>query len=178
METLIAFVLFFGSMVGLIIGLALLLCCSLFEEEMGKVALIGLGVLVLSGILFSLYIYPCRKITELPWEREAPYVTHTVMALSDGNEVNGKIRGSRYSMSGYINEKFTYIYGYKTVGGGMKIQKAGADTSVVYFRDDIDPCAKWYRETRKFWWVTDERYTCDIFIPTGSLEARISIDLE
>jgi hypothetical protein len=81
-------------------------------------------------------------------------------------------------MSGYINEKFTYVYGYKTVGGGMKIQKAGEDTTTVYFRDDIEPCAKWYEETRKFWFVEETRYTCDIFVPTDSLETSITIDLK
>lgn len=81
-------------------------------------------------------------------------------------------------MSGYINEKFTYVYGYKTIGGGMKIQKAGEDTTTVYFRDDIAPCAKWYEETRSYWFVKETRYTCDIFVPTDSLDARITIDLQ
>ena len=134
-------------------------------------------VLIAFGLLGSL-IYASTQCEKQPWQREDPYVTHTVMALQDGNEINGKLRGGRYCMSGYINEKFTYVYGYKTVGGGMKIQKAGADTTVVYFRDDMTPCAKWYRETRKFWFVEEERYTCDIFVPTDSLEASITIDLK
>lgn len=150
---------------------------SLFDES-GKEAAVSTVILVLGIFLFCLYIHPCKKCEELSWKREDPYVTHTLIALSDGNEINGKISGSRYSMSGYINEKFTYIYGYKTAGNGMKIQKAGADTSVVYFRDDMEPCAKWYKETKKYWWAEYERYTCDIFIPTDSLEARITIDLE
>lgn len=145
------------------------------SDKSGIAALIT--ILLAVGLLGSL-IYASTKCEKQPWQREDPYVTHTVMALQDGNEINGKLRGSRYCMSGYINEKFTYVYGYKTVGGGMKIQKAGEDTTTVYFRDDMTPCAKWYRETRKFWFVEEERYTCDIFVPTDSLEASITIDLK
>ena len=81
-------------------------------------------------------------------------------------------------MSGYINEEFIYVYGYKTYSGGMKIQKASAKNAVVYFDDSVSPNAKWYRETKKFWWSESERYTCDIFIPTGSLQAEMVIDLQ
>lgn len=147
-------------------------------DETGTTFIISVISFVLVFIMFFLYGHASNKCEKQPWKREDPYVTHTVMALQDGNEINGKIRGSRYCMSGYINEKFTYVYGYKTVGGGMKIQKAGADTTTVYFRDDIEPCAKWYEETRKYWFVEQTKYTCDIFVPTDSLEARITIDLQ
>lgn len=169
-------VIYLAAWLAIIIGL----CCFLdaLLEGNGKVGIFAIGMLVLCILLFVLYGHPYKKCDQMSWQREDPYVTHSLIALSDGNEINGRIRGSKYSMSGYINEKFTYVYGYKTYGGGMKIQKAGADTTVVYFRDDIDPCAKWYKETKKYWWAEDERYTCDIFIPTDSLEAKITIDLE
>ena len=148
-------------------------------EHDDKVANVGLVSMLICLFLVGLLVFAACKIEKQPWERaEEPYVTHTIIALSDGNEINGKFHGSRYCMSGYINEKFTYVYGYKTAGGGMKIQKAGADASTVYFRDDIEPCAKWYRWTRKFWWVKEEKTTCDIYVPTDSLEASITIDLE
>ena len=166
-----------GSIFGLGIGLLILLFTSLAEEP--KAFIIGLVVTLISALLFASFIVSSARCEKQPWERaEEPYVTHTIIALSDGNEIDGKFRGSRYCMSGYINEKFTYVYGYKTVGGGMKIQKAGADVSTVYFDDDIEPCAKWYRWTRKFWWCEQEKTTCDIYVPTDSLEASITIDLE
>ena len=151
---------------------------SVFEDS--SIALIIATVFMLLGcILLGLHIYASVECDRQPWERaEEPYVTHTIIALSDGNEIDGKFRGSRYCRSGYINEKFTYVYGYKTVGRGMKIQKAGADVSTVYFNDDIEPCAKWYRWTRKFWWCEQEKTTCDIYVPTDSLEESITIDLE
>lgn len=153
------------------------LLCSIIDEGCTMI-MISMISTVTCIILTILLCYASTKIEKQPWQRGDPYVTHTVMALQDGNEINGKIRGSRYCMSGYINEKFTYVYGYKTIGGGMKIQKAGADTTTVYFRDDIEPCAKWYEETRKYWFVEQTKYTCDIFVPTDSLEARITIDLQ
>lgn len=147
-------------------------------DRSDNVCTIG-GIMCLVGCaLLVLQIYASSKCNKELWVREDPYVVHTVMVLSDGNEVNGQIRGDRYCMSGYINEKYTYVYGYKTAGGGMKIQKAGADTTTVYFRDDITPCAKWYKETRTFWWVTRSRYTCDVYVPTDSLQAGITIDLQ
>lgn len=147
-------------------------------DESGKTTVVSIILFVLITIMFFVYGHVSNKCEKQPWVREDPYVTHTVMALQDGNEINGKIGGSRYCMSGYINEKFTYVYGYKTVGGGMKIQKAGEETTTVYFRDDITPCAKWYEETRSYWFVEETRYTCDIFVPTDSLEANITIDLK
>lgn len=162
-----------SGMVGFAFGLGALMTQ---DEKAGTVGLVSMLIcLFLTGLL----VFASCKLEKQPWERaEEPYVTHTIIALSDGNEIDGRFRGSRYCMSGYINEKFTYVYGYKTVGGGMKIQKAGADVSTVYFNDDIEPCAKWYRWTREFWWVKEEKTTCDIYVPTDSLEASITIDLE
>lgn len=168
---------FLGSVFGLGIGLIMLLFTSLAEEP--KAFIIGLVVTLISTLLFASFLVSIERCEKQPWERaEEPYVTHTIIALTDGNEIDGKFRGSRYCMSGYINEKFTYVYGYKTASGGMKIQKAGADAATVYFNDDIEPCAKWYRWTRKFWWCEQEKTTCDIYVPTDSLEANITIDLE
>lgn len=148
-------------------------------EHDDKVANVGLVSMLICLFLCGLLVFASIKCEKQPWERaEEPYVTHTIIALSDGNEIDGKFRGSRYCMSGYINEKFTYVYGYKTVGGGMKIQKAGADVATVYFNDEVEPCAKWYRWTKKFWWCEQEKTTCDIYVPTDSLEASITIDLE
>lgn len=140
---------------------------------------LGVVILLVGTILFGLFLFASAKVEKQTWDRaDEPYVTHSIIALSDGNEIDGKFRGGRYCMSGYINEKFTYVYGYETYGGGMKIQKADADISVVYLRDDVDPCAKWYTETKTFWWCERERATCDIYVPTDSMQASIAIDLE
>ena len=165
------------SVFGLLIGLLILLFTSFAGEP--KAFIIGLVTTLLSTLLLVSFMFSATQCEKQPWERaEEPYVTHTIIALTDGNEINGKFRGSRYCMSGYINEKFTYVYGYKTAAGGMKIQKAGADVATVYFDDDTEPCAKWYRWTKKFWWCEHEKTTCDIYVPTDSLEASITIDLE
>lgn len=177
MANLIQAVLFL-TMMGLFIMGILFLLSSLFEDDPIPIKL-SLCSFALAAIIFGVMGYATKQCDEAPWQREDPYVVHTVMALSDGNEVNGRLyRSGRYCMSGYINEKYTYVYGYKTAGGGMKIQKAGEDTTTVYLRDDMQPCAKWYKETKSFWWVKMERYTCDIYVPTDSLQAGITIDLQ
>lgn len=141
----------------------------------------GIATLVCGAVLVTCTWFvghASYKLEREAWSRPDPYVTHTVMAMQDGNEINGSIRGRKYSMSGYINEEFMYVYGYKTVGGGMKIQKVSAKNATVYFNDRVAPNAKWYKETREFWWLEEERYTCDIFIPTDSLQAELVIDLQ
>lgn len=137
-----------------------------------------LWITVIDGVCIGLCMYTSSKLSKQPWIREYPYVTHQIMALQDGNEISGRVRARKYGMSGYINEEFMYVYGYKTVSGGMKIQKVSEKQTVVYFNDEVTPNAKWYCEKRKFWWSSEERYTCDIFIPTGSLQADITIDLQ
>lgn len=119
-----------------------------------------------------------REINEAAWERNEAYVTHKIIALSDGNEMNGRLHRGVYCSSGYINEEFMYVYGYETVSGGMKIQKALAKYATVYFDDTISPQAKWYHEERSWWFFSEERTTCDIYVPSDSLQAGITIDLQ
>lgn len=169
-------ILFLGGMFLGIVSLAVLIVCDVTEDRKGVRA--GFVILTIAGFCLGTELYVVNKLTEQPWIRPEPYVVHTVVALQDGNEINGRVRGSRYSISGYINEEFMYVYGYKTVGGGMKIQKVSEKNATVYFDDNVAPNAKWYRETKKFWWSEAERYTCDIFIPTDSLQAELVIDLQ
>lgn len=162
-----------------LMGASLVFLIAAAVEDSDKLGVVGIASFFIGLILFILFAFASTKCEKQTWDRaDEPYVTHSIVALSDGNEIDGKIRGGRYCMSGYINEKFTYVYGYKTYGGGMKIQKAGADIAVVYFTDDIEPCAKWYTETKTFWWCTKEQKTVDIYVPTDSLEASITIDLQ
>lgn len=168
--------LFLGGMFIGVSGLVGLIISTVTEDN--DDIKISLMALLIAAICLGTECYVAFNLSKQPWVRPDPYVTHTVMALQDGNEVNGRVRGSRYSISGYINEEFMYVYGYKTVGGGMKIQKVSEKNATVYFDDDVPPNAKWYRETKKFWWSEAERYTCDIFIPTDSLQAELVIDLQ
>lgn len=172
---MIDILLFLGGMAMGGFGLFGLMLSGAFDSK--KDAIICFKILLAGILCLGVECYVAHNLNEQPWTRSQPYVTHTVMALQDGNEINGRIRGGKYSMSGYINEEFMYVYGYKTVGGGMKIQKVSEKNATVYFYDSVSPNAKWYRETKKFWWSEAERYTCDIFIPTDSLQAELVIDL-
>ena len=173
---IIGIVLYIGMFLFLIAGLCFLIDLWLDGKRESLYAVLINGFLAFVCIWFL--AEASSQIQKTPWVRPDPYVTHTIVALQDGNEVNGKIRGSRYSMSGYINEEFMYVYGYKTIGNGMKIQKVSAKNATIFFDDNVIPNAKWYKETRKYWWLDEERYTCDIFIPTDSLQAELVIDLQ
>lgn len=173
---IIGIVLYVGMFLFLIAGLCFLIDLGLDGKRKSLYAALINGLLGFVCIWFL--AEASSEIQKMPWTRPDPYVVHTVMALQDGNEINGRVRGSKYSMSGYINEEFMYVYGYRTVSGGMKIQKVSAKNATVYFDDKVTPNAKWYKETREFWWLEEERYTCDIFIPTDSLQAELVIDLQ
>ena len=169
-------ILIFVAIVGGLFGIVMLLCGAIPEDKWA--INVGIISLCIAAACLLTEMYVATELDDKPWTREDPYVTHTIMALQDGSEIQGNLRHRRYGMSGYINEEFMYVYGYKTYSGGMKIQKVSAKNAVVYFDDSVSPNAKWYRETKKFWWSESERYTCDIFIPTGSLQAEMVIDLQ
>ena len=164
-----------GIFLGTIGIFGMIITYATYQQNEFRVAICTTAV---AGVCIGLNIYTGTQINKQPWVRESPYVTHQIVALQDGNEITGGLRGRKYGMSGYINEEFMYVYGYKTASGGMKIQKVTEKQTVVYFDDNVTPNAKWYREKRSFWWSKDERYTCDIFIPTGSLQSEIVIDLQ
>ena len=174
-------------MVGALVGFLIL--SGFVAFVVGMVGLVynngkEIAISAVSFLLFlaslALLIFGSVKLEKQRFVREeTPYVTHSIVALQDGNEIEGNFRHSRaYCMSGYIGEKFKYVYGYKVIGNGMKIQKVDESIATVYFDDEIEPCAKWYTETKKFWFFTAERKTCDIFVPTNALQAGITIDLQ
>lgn len=160
----------------LIVGILTVIdfCVFIFGWEDNDSKLFWFSLVALAVGIF-LFIYPLNRIEKSPYERpDKPYVTREIMCLADNNMISGRI----YLRSGYINENHHYLYGYKTASGGMKTQKVRADTAVVFFNDDIEPCAKWYEETRRLWFLTDTRITCDIYVPTDSLAADYTIDLQ
>lgn len=170
------FLLFLGFVICGILGIFSLVAG--IEDKVKRWILIGVLLCVVSLSCLHVAYYANNQFDKQPWSRTDPYVTHTIVALQDGNEVNGSFSGKRYGISVYINEEFMYVYGYKTYNGGMKIQKVSEKYATVFFDDNIAPCAKWYKETKKFWWLEDTKYTCDIFIPTGSLQTEIVIDMQ
>ena len=173
---MIDLLLFIGFIIFGVVGLFIFFCA--IGDKSLRMLVVGLALLAVSYSCVKIETYACDMLSKQPWERPDPYVVHTIMALQDGSEVSGNFRNRKYGISGYINEEFMYVYGYKTSSGGMKIQKVSEKNATVYFNDNVSPNAKWYKETRSFWWLESERYTCDIFIPTDSLQAELVIDLQ
>jgi hypothetical protein len=165
MEGLIIIVLFITACVSGITSF----CCAVEEDT--KTSLICTLILIIS--LFLLF-YPSYKLDDINYTRPEPYVTHKIMALADNTMLSGRI----HLRSGYINENLYYLYGYKTANGGMKTQKVLADTATVFFDDSVQPYANWYKEEKHFWYFSSVRYTCDIYVPSNSLAADYTIDLQ
>lgn len=143
------------------------------DETIPKLIII---IWVIISIFFGLMIgIPTTMIEEMEWGEPVKYVSHEIINLADNNEIEGKISG-RY-VHGYIGEKTTYHYYYKTYDGGMDLQKAGADTTKIYFTDGT-PHADWYKSERTYWWNTETKYYCKIYIPEGSMTTEFTIDME
>lgn len=161
--------LFITMLVSLILSIILSIPAS--DNELSIPFFISFVILLVSCFLF---FYPTLRIDDSEYKRADPYVTHELIALADKHSINGRIHLRR----GIVNEVYQYTYAYELPNGGMKTQRADNDITIVYFTDDIPPCAKWYKETRKFWYYEEFRYTCDIFIPTDALVADYSVDLQ
>ena len=136
---------------------------------------LSLTFAILSLLCMIAIIPAAVLVSSADYERaEEPYVTHEVMCLNDNSMMSGRF----YLRSGYIEEDLYYLYGYKTKSGGMKTQKVKAKNATVYFDDSAEPCVKWYTETKRFWFITSTSYSCDIYVPTDSLVADYTIDLQ
>lgn len=170
-------------MIGFVLCLILFIigaiCLSLSEDKysikdkiLDKLGSISLS-LSISFLILSLASYAILAFSDYKIE-DKPYVTHQIMALSDNMSMYGKI----YAHSGYFNEQLVYVYVYKTSSGGMKTQKVSADNCMVYFTNDVSPKAEWYRWNRKVLFAHEEMYTCNIYIPEGSLKVDYTIDLQ
>lgn len=120
---------------------------------------------------------PEIMIETAEWEEPYNYVTHEIINLADSNEINGVISGRRRYVRGYIGETTTYHYYYKQYDGGMKLQKVNEKNATIYFTDS-EPRAEWYSQTRTFWWKSETKYFCYIYIPEGSMTTEFEIDME
>lgn len=130
--------------------------------------IISLAVGMCAGI-------PTAMIEEAEWGEPIKYISHEIINLADNNEIEGKFTG-RY-VRGYIGEKTTYHYYFKTYDGGMELQKAGSDNTKIYFTNE-KPHADWYKSERTYWWNTETKYFCKIYIPEGTLTTEFTIDME
>jgi len=143
------------------------------EANAGMVCLIFFAVLLLSGFF---YIYPSSRCNKVIWQTHDPYVTHTLIALKDSNSTYGEFHGGMFCSSGYLDEKLVYTYAYKTGDGGIKTQRVDADDSTIYYNNN--PHADWITMTRKYWYYTEKKTICNIYLPEGSVVSDYRVDLE
>ena len=144
------------------------------REKYWIIALILVLVIVVGTA--SIFTYADYMFEQTPWTEEN-YVTHKIVNLADNNEISGRISGTRRHTSGYIGEITTYQYYYVTARGSWDLQKAGEKTT-EFFPTSEEPCAKWYRIHKKFWWNEETKYRCDIYIPEDAMITDFVIDME
>lgn len=120
--------------------------------------------------------YADYMFEKTPWTEEN-YVTHKIINLADNSEIAGRISGTRRHTSGYIGEITTYQYYYVTTRGSWDLQKANENIT-EFFPTDGEPCARWYRIHKEFWWNEDTKYRCDIYIPEDAMITDFVIDME
>lgn len=133
-------------------------------------------VIIIAFATAGVLTYADYQFEKTPWTEEN-YVTHQIINLADNNEVSGRISGSRRYMTGSVGEITVYQYYYVTARGSWDLQKAGEKTT-EFFPTDGEPCAKWYRIHKKFWWNEETKYRCDIYIPENAMITDFIIDME
>ena len=152
-----------------------------WEEEYDKTRekyWVAALIFVIAIIFFvaGIFTYADYQFEQMSWE-EVNYVTHQIVNLADNSEINGRISGSRRYTSGYIGEITVYQYYYVTARGSWDLQKSNEATT-EFFPTDGQPCAKWYRIHKKFWWNEETKYRCDIYIPKDAMITDFIIDME
>ena len=164
-------------LVGLTTGILTVMQSAFGEEdEATETAKILIGSFVLLLVFGLLYFYPEHKCNEQQWKPNDSYVVHTLVALQDKNAVNGEFHGGLFCSSGYINEKLVYTYAYKTDNDGIKTQQVDADKSTIYY--DNNPRAEWITLTRHYWYYSDTKTICNIYLPEGSVASGYNVDLK
>lgn len=133
-------------------------------------------VLLVAFSIAGLFTYADYQFEQMPWIEEN-YVTHQIVNLADNNEISGRISGSRRYMTGSISEITVYQYYYVTARGSWDLQKAGENIT-EFFPTDGEPCARWYRIHKEFWWNEETKYRCDIYIPENAMITDFIIDME
>lgn len=160
-------------------------CDAIFKKnsELGEnvwavcllIVIIIVGIFVIGRGVYD--GFPQIAIEEAKWEQPYNYTTHQIVNLSDNSEIEGSINGRRRYVRGYIGEETVYHYYYKCADGGFKLQKASEKNTTIYFTDG-EPRAEWYSQTRSFWWHSETKYFCKIYIPEGSMTTEFEIDME
>ena len=150
------------------------LCENIYSILFTIVLIVTILVVLGLGVYWG---FPEEAIDTAEWSEPYNYITHQIVNLSDNNEINGRISGSRHYVRGYIGEETIYHYYYQQYDGGFKLQKASEKNTAIYFTDG-EPRAEWYSQTRTFWWKNETKYFCKIYIPEGSMTTEFEIDME
>lgn len=133
-------------------------------------------VLIVAIGTAGILTYADYMFEQTPWTEEN-YVTHKIINLADNSEISGRVSGTRRTMNGYIGEITTYQYYYVTARGSWDLQKTG-EKITEFFPTDGEPCARWYRIHKEFWWNEETKYRCDIYIPEDAMITDFVIDME
>lgn len=133
-------------------------------------------ILVVAIASAGILTYADYQFEKTPWT-ETNYVTHKIINIADNSEIAGRISGTRRHASGYIGEITVYQYYYVTARGSWDLQKA-SEKITEFFPTDGEPCARWYRIEKEFWWNKETKYRCDIYIPEDAMITDFVIDME
>ena len=162
---------------GIVMVISAIVCFVTLLDSIITDSSIEFAICVISMIIcISTVILACvgsAKLEKQSWVvAEEPYATHSIVALNDSNQINGKF----YCRRGYIEEKLYYQYMRKS-GSGFKAGKVKADDTILYYTDD-DYRVEFYMKTKEWWIFHDEAYYYEIYIPEGSITEDYQIDLQ
>ena len=106
-----------------------------------------------------------------------------LISLSDGTNISGKMTGSLFLSSAYIDEELVYRYYYKTEDGGYKLDWVKAKHVTIY-EDATSETARYEfryyykynvdKQGGKCW--DRESYECKFHIPPNSIIRSFELD--
>lgn len=145
------------------------------ENKNSKYASISILICIISIVMFFFVSY---KFDTKPYiYPKEPTSIEYITALSDNQEINGKIRRSRYAIRGYFNEELYYSYMVDVGNGGKKSNKVPSNNTTIY-ETDRNYKVEWYTGHKEFLGLKGQKTYWKIYIPVGSITDEYNIDLE
>lgn len=102
------------------------------------------------GLLLALIICLIISCFDIPHLPAQPVETTEILALRDGSNIEGSMRGGIFCTSGYVDEEPVYTVLINTERG-MKTEVYKAENTFIQFTDETPRVEKLVSEATGFW---------------------------
>ena len=127
-------------------------------------------ICIVLGIIMGLcggfgIIHPSQMIQHMAWE------TDEVIEVQDIVQTTSE-SGNTCFVVGYLGPQKTYCYAYESNGEPIRKQVSAEDASVL---PGSIPYAEWHKQTKTYWYASQERTYCLLYLPNGEADIEYVI---